>query len=267
MNADTPGGGKIDTPTPAPPAGTGISSPAPVPPVEPSAMQWFREVTAALLGMVIVLVTMGMMLVLFNQSGASRSSPSRDGTAASVQKDTRSEPLRQKRAEIVSPGSQGRLSQGSSSATASPGDGGIGTDRGDSFDRQKDLLLLAIALLGTVTGYYFGRVPAELRASQANQSAVVANNAANVASSSAAVANQNSVMIREQARQTLRELERVKRDVRETLKPYASARPESSGSESQALPAEVGWRISDLFARLESTGAAGPDQSNLPPSA
>jgi hypothetical protein len=39
----------------------------------------------------------------------------------------------------------------------------------DAFGRQKDLLLYALALLGTVTGYYLGRVPAELRAQQAQQ--------------------------------------------------------------------------------------------------
>lgn len=41
----------------------------------------------------------------------------------------------------------------------------------DAFGRQKDLLLYALALLGTVTGYYLGRVPAELRAQQAQQAA------------------------------------------------------------------------------------------------
>jgi len=41
----------------------------------------------------------------------------------------------------------------------------------DAFGREKDLLLYALALLGTVTGYYLGRVPAELRAQQAQQTA------------------------------------------------------------------------------------------------
>lgn len=31
----------------------------------------------------------------------------------------------------------------------------------DTFDRQKEILSLALGLLGTVTGYYFGRVPAD----------------------------------------------------------------------------------------------------------
>ena len=32
---------------------------------------------------------------------------------------------------------------------------------------RKDVLLIAVSLLGTVTGYYFGRVPSELRAQAA----------------------------------------------------------------------------------------------------
>lgn len=41
----------------------------------------------------------------------------------------------------------------------------------ESYERQKDILLYALALLGTVTGYYLGRVPAELHAQQAQKSA------------------------------------------------------------------------------------------------
>lgn len=46
--------------------------------------------------------------------------------------------------------------------------------KSDAYDRQKDLLLYALALLGTVTGYYLGRVPAEQRAQQAQQAASAA---------------------------------------------------------------------------------------------
>ncbi len=41
----------------------------------------------------------------------------------------------------------------------------------DAFGRQKDILLYALSLLGTVLGYYFGRVPAELHAQQAQTQA------------------------------------------------------------------------------------------------
>lgn len=39
--------------------------------------------------------------------------------------------------------------------------------RKEAYERQKDLLVIAVGLLGTVTGYYLGRVPAELRAQSA----------------------------------------------------------------------------------------------------
>ncbi|MFO0958588.1 MAG: hypothetical protein U0800_14360 [Isosphaeraceae bacterium] len=42
--------------------------------------------------------------------------------------------------------------------------------------RQKDVLLLTLSLFGTVTGYYLGRVPAELQARQASQAAQSALN-------------------------------------------------------------------------------------------
>ena len=48
----------------------------------------------------------------------------------------------------------------------------------DAFARQKDLLLYALGLLGTVTGYYFGRVPAELHAHRAEGEAKASRNQA-----------------------------------------------------------------------------------------
>jgi len=44
----------------------------------------------------------------------------------------------------------------------------------DTYHRQKDVLLLALGLLGTVTGYYFGRVPAERHADAARGAAKTA---------------------------------------------------------------------------------------------
>lgn len=40
-----------------------------------------------------------------------------------------------------------------------------------AYNRQKDILLYALALLGTVTGYYLGRVPAERVADRATAEA------------------------------------------------------------------------------------------------
>ena len=41
----------------------------------------------------------------------------------------------------------------------------------DAYNRQKDIMLYALALFGTVTGYYLGRVPAEANAKRAEQAA------------------------------------------------------------------------------------------------
>ena len=40
-----------------------------------------------------------------------------------------------------------------------------------SYQRKKDVLLLTLGFLGTVTGYYFGRVPAERHADAARDAA------------------------------------------------------------------------------------------------
>ena len=44
-----------------------------------------------------------------------------------------------------------------------------------AYARQKDTLMLALGLLGTVMGYYYGRTPAELRADKAQLSADTAH--------------------------------------------------------------------------------------------
>ena len=41
----------------------------------------------------------------------------------------------------------------------------------ETYHRKKDVLLLALGFLGTVTGYYFGRVPAERHADAARNAA------------------------------------------------------------------------------------------------
>ncbi|MDQ2733356.1 MAG: hypothetical protein M3Y56_17035 [Armatimonadota bacterium] len=45
----------------------------------------------------------------------------------------------------------------------------------DRYERERDVLLYSLALMGTVTGYYLGRVPAEWRAQQSQQNANAAH--------------------------------------------------------------------------------------------
>jgi hypothetical protein len=41
----------------------------------------------------------------------------------------------------------------------------------EAYNRQKDVMLYALALFGTVTGYYLGRIPAEVNAKRADAAA------------------------------------------------------------------------------------------------
>jgi hypothetical protein len=54
------------------------------------------------------------------------------------------------------------------SETFSPQDNAL---KKEAYERQKDIMLYGLSLLGTVTGYYLGRVPAERRADSAQQTA------------------------------------------------------------------------------------------------
>jgi hypothetical protein len=52
--------------------------------------------------------------------------------------------------------------------------GVLKTGKPDNYDQHKEVLLLALGLLGTVIGYYFGRVPAERHADTARDAAKAA---------------------------------------------------------------------------------------------
>lgn len=64
--------------------------------------------------------------------------------------------------------------------------GGTGADK-EVWERQSAILQVAVGLAGTVTGYYFGRIPAERAAATAQQSATSAQQSL---VSTAAVAHQ-----------------------------------------------------------------------------
>ena len=106
--------------------------------------------------------------------------------------------------------------------------------REDAFSRQKDVMLYALALFGTVTGYYLGRVPAEVNAKRAEQAADSAQKqlaktqdkltdtaaSASVTSAQLGQAKEESNKIAN----NLKETKEVLRDVRQTL----STAPESA---------------------------------------
>ena len=45
------------------------------------------------------------------------------------------------------------------------------SDNVDAYNREKDIMLYVVSLFGTVTGYYLGRVPAEVNARRAEKAA------------------------------------------------------------------------------------------------
>jgi len=87
----------------------------------------------------------------------------------------------------------------------------------DAYDRQKDIMLYALALLGTVTGYYLGRVPAELHAQQAQKAATSAQQQLQTtqsqltnAASTVAVAVSQASTAQSEKRQALDKVENAK---------------------------------------------------------
>jgi type II secretory pathway component PulM len=71
----------------------------------------------------------------------------------------------------------------------------------EAYARQKDLMLYGLALLGTVMGYYFGRIPAERRAEHAEAAAEEAR--AQAAETAAAVAREAARVARAQHERAL----------------------------------------------------------------
>ncbi len=116
-------------------------------------LQWLREIVTAGIAITILAITSLMLMEVFNSARyqpPAQSPAINAGDAAAQQAEAAA-----RKAEIDA--------------------------RDKSFGQQKDILLYGLALLGTVMGYFFGRVPAELHAVQAQNAAVVAQDRADAA--------------------------------------------------------------------------------------
>lgn len=113
-----------------------------------------------------------------------------------------------------------------------------------AYERQKDLLMIATGLLGTVTGYYLGRAPAELRAATAQTAADRAQ---------AEVANTTGLL--NGARQDVAAQTRVTEDVKKQAREAAQAALKALNE--QALG---GVRSNE---RILEEGAAAPAANTL----
>jgi hypothetical protein len=128
----------------------------------------------------------------------------------------------------------------------------------DVFSREKDVLLYSLSLLGTVVGYYFGRVPAELHAQSATAQANKAQNQLQQTQSqltqmattaaNAGTAATNAVASQEQMKQQVRSvLTIVRQNLQQSSSPPAAAIravPQATGLE-QAI-AEIDEALKSL---------------------
>lgn len=125
----------------------------------------------------------------------------------------------------------------------------------EAYGRQKDLLLYALALLGTVTGYYLGRVPAEQRAQQAQQTAHTAQSQLSTANNAAINAASTAVQATKEAESAKRQRDAATAtltSVRTKASSVAAAKTLSGGgtlTAEQRSMLEIQKEIDDFFAR------------------
>jgi hypothetical protein len=136
-------------------------------------LAWLREITATLIAAVVVIVTMILLWMTFNQ-------------------------------------------------TAAP-----------DFQQKKDVMLYGLTILGTVIGYYFGRVPAERRAETAEQRAGEAQSTASeatVASTQAQQQARQAARAKDEATKKLAEAKTGIERAKAALAPTAEARRKTLGA-------------------------------------
>jgi hypothetical protein len=116
----------------------------------------------------------------------------------------------------------------------------------EGFNRQKDILLYPLSLLGTVMGYYFGRVPAELRAKHAETTAHASQKTLTETQDKLTSATTEALDMK-------RETERMKADVKRTLAPLVGAHAEAvlgPGAAMDPQAAALRANLQNLLDRL-----------------
>jgi uncharacterized protein (UPF0333 family) len=130
----------------------------------------------------------------------------------------------------------------------------------NSRDQRKSILLVAVGILGTVMGYYFGRSPAEKRAERAERTA-------EKASEESGAAHHNAEQAREQAaedRQSRRDADQRMRDVKGGIRRAADGLTQVTqqarttlGSGGQPAPATA--ELLEAKAQLDALADSLPD--------
>jgi hypothetical protein len=123
----------------------------------------------------------------------------------------------------------------------------------EAYDRQKDVMQYGLALLGTVTGYYLGRVPAERRAEAAQQSSDKAQKTAENAQKAVIHAREDAATSAERATHMKKQTMQAIREAKATLElQVAPQRTASSALESTAPAPSVSAAIHTLERCLRS---------------
>lgn len=205
-------------PSPDPPdSAPALPGHSSLPPTKTNAILWLKEVVAAVLALAISGSALWMLLGTYNAA------------AQEIPVDERV--LDETQTPLLEAQERARLEQ---------------------LSGQKDILLVAIGLFGSVLGYYFGRVPAEHRAERAESAAAAAEATANTAVASASAAEARAGGERQEREKADRKVEDACRTT-EAILPTLS----SSGSrQRRTLGAERGSGGADAGPTVPAAAAA-----------
>ncbi|MBS0416295.1 MAG: hypothetical protein JSR66_01180 [Proteobacteria bacterium] len=134
----------------------------------------------------------------------------------------------------------------------------------EAYNRQKDIMLYVVSLFGTVTGYYLGRVPAEVNARRAEKAANVAQQQLSVSQEKLGEASAGAATAREQKARASKRLSQSTTELRNVSEAISKLhriprnvggmgiRAEDSASEAGGEPElrEAKRRIDLLLAQL-----------------
>jgi hypothetical protein len=121
------------------------------------------------------------------------------------------------------------------------------------FAQKKDVMLYGLTILGTVVGYYFGRVPAERRAETSERKATEAQDTAGKATTAAAEAQREAQQAAQAKDQAVTKLAQAKAGVERAKAALAPAAPtlrRTLGGEPP-VPGAAADRGVDAFLELE----------------
>ena len=191
-------------------------------PKKPNALPWLKEIVAAVLALSIAGSALWMLIGTYNAA------------AQPILVDERV--LDEAQRPLLEAQERARLEQRSG---------------------QKDIMLVAIGLFGSVLGYYFGRVPAEHRAERAESAAAAAEATATTAVASASMAEARAGGERQEREKADRKVEDARRTTEAILPTLSSGprqrgtlSPERGGGGSDTEPSAAAAQLQALLDRL-----------------